>query len=52
MEAVSRAMRENPVVVENRIDNYTTLELDGDVLARKTEPAISRLMQKKSQLAK
>lgn len=48
--ALAGELQANPIMVENHLDNTTVVDLDGEVIARKTEPKISRIMARKTKL--
>lgn len=48
--ALAGELRANPIMIENHLDNTTVVDLDSEVIARKTEPKISRIMARKTKL--
>lgn len=51
-DALAARFNDRPIVVESRIDNHTTVEMDKEIVGRKVAPVVSKVIAKNSKLHK
>ena len=51
-DALAARLNDRPIVVESRIDNHTTVEMDKEIVGRKVAPVVSKVIAKNSKLHK